>query len=189
MVLQMLCGALRVLRDLDVVATGTSVHDADRLAAVEGIELLITDSRLGEESGFDLLRRLVAPHPGLRCIVITCPESAMECPADLLDWIEATIDKRDPCDGLLAAIDRVAGTVTPAARVPELQHLRERLTRREGDVFDCLGRGLTNKEIAAALGISVQTVETHRKAISKKLECNGASLVRMATLSRHLSLP
>ena len=52
-------------------------------------------------------------------------------------------------------------------------------------MFVHLGRGLDNKEIATALRISVQTVTTHRKAIAKKLGCNGASLVRLATLATH----
>jgi DNA-binding CsgD family transcriptional regulator len=68
-----------------------------------------------------------------------------------------------------------------------MEHVRARLTPRETDVFVQIGRGMSNKEIARSLGLSVQTVATHRKSISKKLDCNGASLVRLATLAGHVS--
>lgn len=189
MVLQMLCGTLRTLGGLEIVATGTSVGDRARLQATRAIDLLVVDSVLGDGSGFDVVRCLVAAHPGLKCIVITSADSAGSCPPDLAAWVVATVDKSEPCDALLAAIERaVGGQLKAAFRAPSMESVRTRLTPRECDVFGHLGRGLSNKEIATTLGISVQTVETHRKAISKKLGCNGASLVRLATLAEHLSL-
>ena len=56
------------------------------------------------------------------------------------------------------------------------------LSGREFDVFVRIGRGLQTSGIAAELGISPQTVETHRKSITKKLRANGANLVRIAAL-------
>ena len=43
------------------------------------------------------------------------------------------------------------------------------LTARERDVLEGIARGLTNKEIAAELGISHRTVETHRESLMRKL--------------------
>ncbi len=43
------------------------------------------------------------------------------------------------------------------------------LTRREGQILALIGLGKTSREIAAALGISVHTVNNHRKSICKKL--------------------
>ncbi|MGH7735851.1 MAG: response regulator transcription factor, partial [Gemmatimonadales bacterium] len=43
------------------------------------------------------------------------------------------------------------------------------LTGRERDVLTGIARGLTNKEIAAELGISHRTVETHRESLMRKL--------------------
>ena len=45
----------------------------------------------------------------------------------------------------------------------------ELLTAREREVLDGIARGLTNKEIAAELGISHRTVETHRESLMRKL--------------------
>ena len=186
LVLELLCEALRNLRGLEIVATGTSLADGDRLEASRAIDLLILDCVLGDGSGFDLLRRLVAMHPGLRCIVITDSAPTNACPPDLADWIVATVGQAEPLAALLAAIEEAVGErVAKPAGSPNGEPVRARLTKREGDVFVHLGRGLANKEIATALGISVRTVETHRKAIAKKLGCNGASLVRLATLATH----
>ena len=58
-----------------------------------------------------------------------------------------------------------AGDTAGAAGAPPL----EVLTARERDVLDGIARGATNKEIAAELGISHRTVETHRESLMRKL--------------------
>lgn len=59
-------------------------------------------------------------------------------------------------------------TVTPAVA-------SESLSEREKEIVACIVRGLTNKEIAARLFISVNTVLTHRKNISRKLDIHSAA--------------
>lgn len=55
------------------------------------------------------------------------------------------------------------------------------LTAREHDVLMAIARGAANKEIAAELGISVRTVESHRESVMKKLNIRGAAgLTRFA---------
>jgi DNA-binding NarL/FixJ family response regulator len=55
------------------------------------------------------------------------------------------------------------------------------LTARERDVLVEIASGRTNKEIAALLGISVRTVESHRESLMKKLDVHGAAaLTRFA---------
>jgi len=58
----------------------------------------------------------------------------------------------------------------------------EQLTQREREVLECMGRGDSNKAIATKLGLSVRTVESHRRNIAAKLGCSGARLIRSATL-------
>ena len=59
------------------------------------------------------------------------------------------------------------------------------LSEREREVLGFIARGLTNKEIARALGLSPRTVETHRANLFAKLECDSlAQLIRRyATLA------
>ena len=188
MVLQLLCGFLRGQPGIDVVATGTGLKDADRLATLRRIDLLIVDAVLGHDSGVDLVRMLRASHPELKCMLLA-DAADPPIPADVSDQVVAVVHKAAACEELLAAVEALAA---PRGRrrtgIPSRGHLQAVLTARECEVFDSLGGGLSNKELAQQLGISVQTVETHRKSISKKLGCNGASLVRMATLSRHMAV-
>ncbi len=58
---------------------------------------------------------------------------------------------------------------------------RERLTSREREIVQLLAEGKSSKEVAASLGISVKTAETHRANIMRKLDLHSVSeLVRYA---------
>ncbi|WP_344647444.1 response regulator transcription factor [Cryptosporangium japonicum] len=72
------------------------------------------------------------------------------------------------------------GTVARPAPPPEL----EKLTPREREVLDCLGRGLSNAEIAAALDMAEATTKTHVSRILAKLRLR--SRTQAAVLAREL---
>ena len=78
----------------------------------------------------------------------------------------------------------VAGRLAEAARSGGSNEQGERLallTPREREVLSGIVNGDTNKEIAAALGISVRTVETHRESVMRKLQIRSvAGLTRFA---------
>jgi DNA-binding NarL/FixJ family response regulator len=58
----------------------------------------------------------------------------------------------------------------------------ESLWPRERAVLELVGSGLGSRDIALALGVSLQTIETYRKSVSAKLGVSGARLVRIAVL-------
>jgi DNA-binding NarL/FixJ family response regulator len=98
--------------------------------------------------------------------------------------------KDAPADELLAAIQAVlAGRVFYSARIARGMAEQtvgpvDALTPRERDILAGIGRGLANKEIAAQLGVSVRTVETHRLNLKRKLGIEGrAGLVKYAVQS------
>jgi two-component system response regulator NreC len=63
----------------------------------------------------------------------------------------------------------------------EIEDSVARLTDREREVLQLIAEGKTNKEVAHALSVSINTVETHRKHIMEKLDLhNTAELVRFA---------
>ena len=63
----------------------------------------------------------------------------------------------------------------------EEQNGIDSLTAREKEVFTCLGKGLTTREMAEQFNLSPRTVEVHRARIKKKLECKtAAQLLRTA---------
>ena len=61
-----------------------------------------------------------------------------------------------------------------------------KLTRRELQLISLIARGLTNKQIADTLFISVNTVQTHRKSIMRKTQCSGIAELTNFAFSRGL---
>lgn len=146
---------------------------------------IITDVRMPEMSGIDLLRRIKEIGVDIPVIVITghgditLAVEAMKIGA--VDFLEKPFDD----DQLLTA---VRGTLSQdadtAKRNAELSHIHEKLavlSNRERQVLEGLVAGNANKTIAFDLGISPRTVEIYRANLMTKMEANSLSdLVRMA---------
>ena len=80
---------------------------------------------------------------------------------------------------------QVSEVIFDSVRNPSLPHVpakdEDKPTARERETIQLLAEGLSNKEVAAKLGISVKTVETHRAAIMRKLGLHSiGELVRYA---------
>lgn len=190
MLLELLAGIVRTVPGLSVVATGTDLCDADRIAAAESLDLLIVDRVLPSGDGMVLVRAVFERHPTVKCIVLAGSTTDFVCPADLADCIVATIDKSQACDVLLSEIVKAVGSQadSAAAGILSLQQVQSLLTKREMEIFHCIGEGLANKEIGQRCGISTKTVETHRKSIARQLGRSGAALIHLATVLRPASL-
>jgi DNA-binding NarL/FixJ family response regulator len=99
---------------------------------------------------------------------------------DLVSAVEALANRRTfftarAADMLLNGFSRPVAGAQPQAIS------RNRITPREREIVQLLAEGKSSKEVAAALGISVKTAETHRANIMKKLELHSVSeLVRYA---------
>src|SRR4029450_11360299 len=84
-------------------------------------------------------------------------------------------------DAVHAAIERDRARRKHAAGLGALKAPYEQLTAREKEVMTLVVAGRVNKQIAAALGLSVVTVKVHRGQIMRKMLAKSvAELVRMA---------
>jgi two-component system response regulator FixJ len=147
--------------------------------------VVVTDVRMPDISGIDLLRGLRETNPDLPVIVITghgdisLAVEAMKIGA--VDFLEKPFD-----DDLLIASVRLAlnRDADVAKRKAELGNIGEKLaalSNRERQVLDGLVAGNANKTIAFDLGISPRTVEIYRANVMTKMAANSLSdLVRMA---------
>lgn len=145
---------------------------------------VITDVRMPEMTGLELVRRLAADGCRMPVVMITghgdIPMAVEAMRAGVVDFVEKPFsDAR-----ILAALARAAA-VKPAA-VDEATPVRQRLetlSERERQVLDGVVAGHPNKVIARDLGISPRTVEIYRAKLMTKMQAdNLAALVRM-TLS------
>ena len=150
-----------------------------------GDACLLTDLRMPDMSGIDLLRALHEMDIALPTVVISghgdIPMAVQAMKAGALDFIEKPFDD----SVLLEAIDRAVGSLREQSREDaEAVSARERighLTERERQVLGGLIRGLPNKSIAFELDISPRTVEVHRAHVMTKMQANSLSeLVRLA---------
>jgi len=146
---------------------------------------IVTDVRMPEMSGIDLLRRLRELRVTLPVIVITghgdVPLAVEAMKAGAADFIEKPFDD----DTILRAIrTALANSQTDGKRGAERAEIEERLkslSQRERQVLDGLVAGQPNKIIAHNLSISPRTVEIYRANVMTKMKAPSLSdLVRMA---------
>ena len=154
------------------------------LASVKG-GCLITDMRMPDMTGLELLHQLRAKACGLPAIVITghgdvaLAVEAMK--AGAVDFIEKPFDQEAILTAVKAALERGGEGGDTAAIVARLASLSE----RERQVLEGLIAGHPNKTIAYDLGISPRTVEVYRANLMTKMEARSLSeLIRMAILAR-----
>jgi DNA-binding NarL/FixJ family response regulator len=176
--------ALRIDQEEDLVVCASVREISQAFAAVEKSEpdVCILDLSLPDGHGLELLKNLHARYPELRIVVFTMHEENLYGERVLQAGARGYITKHETADAVLNAIRRVlngeiAVSPTMATRlvrtaIRQDQTPRtgvERLSDRELEIFQLLGRGMDTKEIAGQLKRSVKTVETFRGRIKKKL--------------------
>jgi len=147
-------------------------------------EVVLLDVHLPDGGGRAVIDGVAAAGKATQFLALSASDSA----EDVVDIIRAGargyVTKTVSADGLVDAIRRVAdgdavfspklaGFVLDAFSsipVSEVDEDLATLTKREREVLQHVARGYTYKEIAAALFISVKTVETHVSAVLRKLQ-------------------
>ena len=146
---------------------------------------VITDVRMPDITGIDLLRKVKESGIDIPVIVITghgdigLAVEAMKIGA--IDFFEKPFDD----DALLSAVrnslSRTAGSAQRNAELSQINDKLAALSNRERQVLEGLVAGKANKVIAFDLGISPRTVEIYRANLMTKMGANSLSdLVRMA---------
>lgn len=166
-------GVAAVLRadpTFEVCAETASGAQARELAATHQPDIAVVDLLLGEDDGLRLVRDLRREFPNVRIVVLSMLDEATYQPRALSAGADAFLSKRDGPESIVAALKLVAAKHRPAPRpVGAVSREIESLSERELQVFRELGLGRSTQEIAAALGVSVKTVESHREGIKLKL--------------------
>lgn len=85
------------------------------------------------------------------------------------------LNKYDAKISLFDSLPTISETLYTLVRKEDEDDDQESLSEREKEVVVCVVRGMTNKEIAEHLFLSIHTVNTHRKNISRKLQIHSAS--------------
>ncbi|HEY8508352.1 MAG TPA: response regulator transcription factor [Steroidobacteraceae bacterium] len=176
---------LRRMIDLepDLVVCGEAQTERDARTAIRELQpdVLIVDLTLAQGDGLELVRDVHAQYPDLPMLVLSMHDELVYGERLLAAGASGYIMKQAASDQLLVALRQVldGGTyMSPALAANIERTARElsgttdpisRLSNRELQVLSFIGRGLSSREAADALGLSVKTVETHRQSLKRKL--------------------
>ena len=168
-------------RHEDVVGEAGDGAGAVALARKLCPDLVLMDIRMPGMGGLEATRRIKAELPEIKIVMLTVSDDD----ADLYEAIKSGADgyllkslSSDEFFGLLAGVSCGEAAIPPSLAMKMLRDLVQPpadqpteapLTEREEEALRLLARGLSNREIGAALGISENTVKYHTRNLLDKL--------------------
>src|SRR6201995_2287137 len=169
----------------DLVVCGEVQTEREARAAIRALapDVVIVDISLTQGDGLELVRDVHAQRPELPMLVLSMHDELIYGERLLAAGACGYIMKQAASDQLLVALRRVlSGEIYISdALAGSLGRVRaeggdgiggdpiDRLSNRELQVLSLIGRGLSSREAAEALGLSVKTVETHPQSLRRKL--------------------
>ena len=190
-------GLLQAQRGWIVVGEAATGREAVEKAKALKPDIVVIDISLPELDGLQATRQLQEEAPNSKVVILTMHESDQMVRRVLDAGAVGYVLKSDLAACLVKAVDDVSeGRRFLTPKVSEIVlsgflktgNQRERTERlpgqptpRELEIIRLLAEGKANKEVAAALGIAIRTVETHRAKIMFKLGIHSSTeLVRYA---------
>ena len=171
--------------DFEVVAQAGTVAEAREVMGDREVDLGVVDLSLPDGEGVELIEDLRQANPHFAALVLTASLDRAEHARAVEAGAAGVLHKSADMDQILDATRRLAEgeTLLSPEELVELLRLAgqsreeerearasiEQLTRREREVLLALTRGLSNKEIAEHLHMSVDTERTHMMNILSKL--------------------
>ena len=181
--------------DFEVCGEAASAQEALALVNQRKPDIAVVDISLQGTNGIELIKQIHAVHPEARILVSSMHDETLFAERALRAGASGYINKQMAMPEMVGAIRRVLSgkvylstsmterMVERAAR-PDTDTSRsvmQRLSDRELEVFSLLGDGLSTREVAQRLNLSVKTIETHRAQIKRKLGLrNSTELIQRA---------
>jgi DNA-binding NarL/FixJ family response regulator len=183
----------------DLVVCGEVQTEREARAAIRALspDVVIVDISLAQGDGLELVRDVHAQRPDLPMLVLSMHDESIYAERLIAAGASGYIMKQAASDQLLIALRQVlsGGQYLSESLANNLGRGRvdgstaalgsgdpiERLSNRELQVLSLIGRGLSSREAAESLGLSVKTVETHRQSLKRKLNlATNAQLLQYA---------
>jgi DNA-binding NarL/FixJ family response regulator len=171
--------------DFQVVAQAGSLGEARRVMRDREADMAVIDLALPDGEGVELIEELCEANPEFAALVLTASLDRAEHARAIEAGAAGVLHKSADVDEIMDATRRLAAGETLISSDELVEMLRlagqsreelrgarasiEQLTRREMQVLEALAEGLTNREIAERLHMSVDTERTHMMNILSKL--------------------
>jgi DNA-binding NarL/FixJ family response regulator len=165
--------------DLEVCGEADSEPNARSAVRDLDPDIVIVDLSLQDGDGLELVRAVHAHHPEVPMLVLSMHDEAIYAERMLAEGASGYIMKQAAADQLLTALRTVLQGDTYLSAEMAAVHKEaankmgsdplQRLSNRELQVLNLVGRGVSSRDIATELGLSVKTVESHRQSIKRKL--------------------
>ena len=178
---------LETYEDINVVGTLCNGQEAIDAVVRLAPDVMLLDLNMPVMNGLTATEIILERRPQTRILILSMHDSAEYISTALAHGAMGYVLKDVPTEEVRIAIDTVmAGqrylcTGAQGSLEPRSTDGREPLTSREQSILLQLAQGQSNKDVALVFGISVRTVETHRKNIKRKLGISStAGLTRYA---------
>jgi DNA-binding NarL/FixJ family response regulator len=186
-----------IMREGDLAVCGEAEDAPEALKKIEETQpdIAIVDISLKNTHGLELVKDLQASRPTLPVLVLSMHDESLYAERVLRAGARGYITKQEATKKILLAIrqvlsgqiyisDKMASRMVHKmvlGRVQEQKSPIERLTDRELEVFQLIGRGHGTRKIAAELHLGIKTVESYRARIKEKLKLeDGTQLLQQA---------
>jgi two-component system, LuxR family, response regulator FixJ len=170
--------------DFQVTLFESARHFLDAVSGV-GFGCIVSDVRMPDIDGIELLKRLKASHSTLPVVIMTghgdVPLAVEAMKLGAVDFLEKPFED-DRLIGMIdAALRRAESSAQSEAVTVDIAARIATLSPRERQVMDGLIAGLSNKMIARDYDISPRTIEVYRANVMTKMQAGSLSeLVRLA---------
>src|SRR5580698_877254 len=156
-----------------------------RHAPIRRASCLLLDYGLPDLNGLQIQQRIAAERPDMSIIFITgrgdVPITVKAMKAGAVEFLTKPFKSETLIGAIETAIQRSHAALQRAEDVRAFESCYASLSAREREVMDLVVRGLLNKQVGHALGISEITVKGHRGRMMKKMKAKTlAKLVTMA---------
>ena len=175
--------------DMEVIGEAESAKEAIHLIRDRSPDLAIIDITLKGSSGLELIKNIKTLSIGVPILVLSMHDESLYAERALRAGATGYITKHQAADEVLLAIRRVLAdevyisekltsvflkslTATGVKRIPRPV---DRLSDRELEVLDMIGRGHTTRQISDTLQLGVATVDTYRARIKEKMNFRNAA--------------
>ncbi len=180
--------ALRQQGDFDIVGMASTLAEALQLELLSPPHLIITESTLADAELAVISQQLAERFPGTRLLALSADEEAAVVRLAMQSRFSGYVLKKSPLQPFIDAIRAVAagqmylspqvvGAVVNSPVAPSNEEVTGGgvISDREQQVLQLVADGMSTKEIASQLSISLKTVETHRRRVMSKLKIHSVA--------------